>query len=72
MFGGVFLVSPRKAMQNHYEIMPKSHFYIRNVRFLMKSRDLNMSGPAKASSGGQVFVRGFCLFYQKLHLSFVS
>ena len=34
----------------------RNHFGIRNVRIHMKSRDLDMSGPAKASPRGQVLV----------------
>ena len=41
----------------------------------MKSRDLDMSGPAKASPGGQVLtanLRKYFFFSQQLHLSFLS
>ena len=57
-------------MQNHLEISSKTKFWIRNVRNL-KSRDLVMSGLAKASPGGQVLVSnaGVSFIFQKLHLS---
>ena len=40
-----FWAPPRKTMQNHVEISPKTYFRTRNVRNLSKSRDLVMSGP---------------------------
>ena len=43
-------------MQNDYEITSKSQFWIRSVRRWTNSRNLDMSGPAKASPGGQVVV----------------
>ena len=46
------LASPCKTMQNHMEITSKTLVWIRSVRnLLVKSRDLDMSGPAKASPG---------------------
>ena len=52
-------------MQNYLEITSKSQFGIRNVGNWTKSRNLDMSGPAKASPGGQVLVSkaGFLFFY---------
>ena len=69
-------VPPRKTMQNHVEITSTSQLWTRNVRSWTKSLNLDMSGPAKASPGGQVHVSkmGFSfVFLQKLHLSiFIS
>ena len=52
----VFSASPRKTMQIHYEITSEFQAWTRNVRTWNKSRDLDMSGPAKTSPGGQVLV----------------
>ena len=41
-----------ETMQNHSGIMSKSQFWTRNMQKMVKRRDLNMSGPAKASPGG--------------------
>ena len=41
-------------MQNHLEISSTCHFWTRNVRNWINSRDLDMSGPAKTCPGGQV------------------
>ena len=61
----VFCASPAKAMQNHLEISSKTLFWTRNVPNWTKSRDLDMSGPAKTSPGGQVLVSkaGFCFYF---------
>ena len=52
-------------MQNHLEISSKTLFWTRNVLDWTKSRDLDMSGPAKTSPGGQVLVSkaGFCFYF---------
>jgi len=52
----VFQASPRKTMQNHYEITSKTQFWTRNVANWTESRHLDMSRPAKASPGGQLLV----------------
>ena len=69
-----FLGSPGKFMQNRYEITSKSNFWIRNVRSLMKSWNLDMSrNPglvqtwtdlSRGCPGRQVFPEnyGFMLF----------
>ena len=53
-------------MQNHLEISSTTYFWIRNVRNLTKSRDLDMSGLAKTCPGGQVLTANqrkyFCFF----------
>ena len=58
-------------MQNDFEITSKSQFGTRNVRNLTKSRHLDMSGPAKASPGGQVLASKACfpffLFLEVTH-----
>ena len=41
-------------MQNHYVISSKYHFWTWNVPNWTKSRDLNMSGPAKTCLGGPI------------------
>ena len=50
-----FFASPHKSMQNHFEIMSKNPFWIRNVRNLAKSLSLDMSsgcpGVQDLSSG---------------------
>ena len=43
-------------MQNHLKISSKSQFWIQNMRNWTKTLTLDMSGPAKASPGGQVLV----------------
>ena len=48
----ICLVSTRKTMQYHLEMISKSQFWIRSVQNLMKSRGLDVPGPAKASPGG--------------------
>ena len=50
----VFWASPRKTMQNDLEIISKSKLWTRNVQNLTKSRNLDMSGPAKTCPAGQV------------------
>ena len=57
------LASPCKAMQNDVEITLRYQFETRRAKFC-ESRDLDMSGPANASPGGQVLVSkaGFCFF----------
>ena len=47
MENNVFGAPRCKTMQNHYEITSKSQFWIRNMRNLTKSRDLDMSGPVQ-------------------------
>ena len=61
----LLFASPRKTMQNHLEISAKTLFGTRNVPNWTKSRDLDMSGPAKTSPGGQVLVSkaGFCFYF---------
>ena len=52
-------------MQNHLEITSKSLFWTRSVQKYTKTLTLVMSGPAKASPGGQVLVSkaGFPFFF---------
>ena len=60
-------------MQNHSEITSKTKFGTRNVRKLTKTLTSDMSGPAKASPGGQVLDSKAGIYFssQKLHLSFL-
>ena len=50
-------------MQNHLEISSRTLFWTRNVPNWTKSRELDMSGPAKTSPGGQVLVAKPCLYF---------
>ena len=59
-----FWAFPCKTMQNHLEISSKTQFWTRSVRNWTKTLTSVMSGPAKASPGGQVLVSkaGFPFF----------
>ena len=52
------------STQNHYETTSKRQFWSRNVRNWTTSLTSDMSGPAKASTGGQILVSkaGFSFF----------
>ena len=52
----VFRAPPRKTMQNDLEITSKIQLCFRNVRNWTETLTSDMSGPAKASPGGQILV----------------
>ena len=60
----IFELLQQKACRIIYKFRPKTLFWTRSVRNWTKSRKSDMSGPAKASPGGQVLVSkaGFPFF----------